>query len=399
MSTDALAPTALNEGGGAEPPRSLAETQLNQLLVPIAPTPSKPTSGRIPGFYAPLDLLAIRPPDYLVSRLLPASGITCLAGPSGTGKTFLALAFACSVATGAECLGYAVKRGRALYLAAEGFHGICARLLAWEKAHGHKIDPDWLCIVEPPLILTDRNNFDGLLLRLDQWRADHGDISLIVVDTLAQTMTGAENEDGPMKTFVRAVEKMSSRYRCAILVLHHPPKDTAEKSGAQLFRGHGSLYAALQCGLLMRPGAGHVELTQPKNKDDDPAPKLTLAWAPVDVSDRLGYRPDGRPITSCVFEPATAVAVGASVRKPGPSKSSNRVAAEEAIRHCLEHGPTQHRELERAVAGAVDDPAHARNALKTARDGLLRDGIIRKRDDGLWALTELPSGDLAGNNP
>ena len=292
---------------------------------------------------------------------------------------------ACSVATGIDFLGYKAKRGRVVYLAAEGFSGIGRRILGWEKANEARTD-DWLVVVEPPVLMNEQDSFNYLAERLDHYRASNSAISLIVVDTLAQTMSGVENDAEPMMDYVRALEALAGRYGCAALVLHHPPKDTAEKSGAGLFRGHGSLFAALQCGLAIRTVTGCIELTQPKNKDDEPAPKTTLRLTPVDLTGELGTHGDGSPITSCVVEVAPGTPSGAAPSKRGPSKTDHRRAADEAILGRLKDGRARHRDLKQAVAAVIDDPTKAQNTLKTAIEGLQRDGKIKKSDDGLWEL-------------
>jgi RecA-family ATPase len=54
-------------------------------------------------------------------------------GDPGSGKTFIALNVAASVATGIAWNGQNVKQGSGFYIAGEGFSGISRRLAAWSN--------------------------------------------------------------------------------------------------------------------------------------------------------------------------------------------------------------------------------------------------------------------------
>lgn len=57
-----------------------------------------------------------------------------LVGGYGLGKTFVALSFAASVATGRDWLGRRVQRRRVLFVIGEGAYGLDPRVCAWEAA-------------------------------------------------------------------------------------------------------------------------------------------------------------------------------------------------------------------------------------------------------------------------
>ena len=64
--------------------------------------------------------------DWLLTDLIPASGLAILAGPPASGKTFLAHDLALGVATGGQTWGRAPLAGNVLYVDAEN----APRLLA-----------------------------------------------------------------------------------------------------------------------------------------------------------------------------------------------------------------------------------------------------------------------------
>src|SRR5919199_3548534 len=77
-------------------------------------------------------------PRWLVGNHLVAESISVLFGPSGGGKTFVALDLALTVATGQDWLGTEpVEAGYVVYATSEGLAGLARRIHAWRAAHGH----------------------------------------------------------------------------------------------------------------------------------------------------------------------------------------------------------------------------------------------------------------------
>ena len=56
-------------------------------------------------------VLSLPPPDWLVKNVLPVGSQGVLFGPSGSGKSFVALDMALSLATGQPWQGLEVKQG------------------------------------------------------------------------------------------------------------------------------------------------------------------------------------------------------------------------------------------------------------------------------------------------
>jgi hypothetical protein len=66
--------------------------------------------------------------DRLIKRLMGAASFVVIAGPTGSGKTFLALDAAIHVANGWEWFGRKTMRAGILYVGAEGQDGIRKRI-------------------------------------------------------------------------------------------------------------------------------------------------------------------------------------------------------------------------------------------------------------------------------
>jgi hypothetical protein len=66
------------------------------------------------------DLADLPPLEWDIDGVLPTGGLNYLIGPAGVGKSLLALWWACCIGLGRNWYGRSVKRGRVIYVAAEG---------------------------------------------------------------------------------------------------------------------------------------------------------------------------------------------------------------------------------------------------------------------------------------
>ncbi len=110
-------------------------------------------------------LLTGREPEALVDGRIPAGGFVVGIGPPGTGKTFLSLDLALSVATGRHWLDVKVGRpGPVIYIAADGA-GLKARVHAWKSAHGYRDDePLGMSIWNEPVNFLGLSGFPNAIL-------------------------------------------------------------------------------------------------------------------------------------------------------------------------------------------------------------------------------------------
>ncbi|MEJ7787957.1 MAG: AAA family ATPase, partial [Solirubrobacteraceae bacterium] len=134
------------------------------------------------------DLANLKPPEFLIDTLLPAGGFSVLFGPSGVGKSFLALDWALCIANGIAWYGQTVQPGWVLYICAEGRSGLGIRVHAWQQARRQRE-------VERIRFLPDAVNFlDAAQLakaRLTMAALPEPP-ALIVIDTMARSMVGGD---------------------------------------------------------------------------------------------------------------------------------------------------------------------------------------------------------------
>ena len=92
-------------------------------------------------------------PEPLIDDTLDQRTVALLAGRNSTGKSFLALDWACCIATGQRWQGREVATfGPVLCIAAEGAHGLHQRVSAWEHSWGRGTTVDALDVL--PLAVT-----------------------------------------------------------------------------------------------------------------------------------------------------------------------------------------------------------------------------------------------------
>jgi RecA/RadA recombinase len=240
----------------------------------------------LPFRVVPLSALNDLPdPEPLIhGDVIDRGTVTMLAGPSGHGKSFLALDWACSVATGSEWLGHDAVQGRVLYVAAEGGTGMKSRVRSWRKAHG-VIDDKYFTMVIDPVQFGDAEALAGLI-------SIAADFDFVIIDTVARCTAGLEeNSARDMGLFVSALYKIrDAREECGttVLIVHHTGYDRSRARGS----------SALQ--------AGVDNVYQVNALGDDPRTLFTLTTTkrkdgPVPADRALKLEVVG---SSCVVEEA-----------------------------------------------------------------------------------------------
>jgi putative DNA primase/helicase len=113
------------------------------------------------------------PPDELIEGLLTVGDGAVLYGDSNSGKTFLVIDMAASVARGVPWMGKRTEPGLVVYLAAESPVSVRGRLQAYQKHHGCKV-PNF-AIVQSPIDLFDGDaDTIGLSNWFSNWSASEG---------------------------------------------------------------------------------------------------------------------------------------------------------------------------------------------------------------------------------
>lgn len=270
------------------------------------------------------DLAALPPREWLVPGLVPCDALACLFGAPGTGKTFVALDLALSIACGLrEWQGQPLPvwpegAPGVVYVAGEGIHGIRDRVKAWEthKRLGEaQLAQAPLSFVQHPVNLTKEaaaSDFAEAVVQHHQAAATRP-VKLVVFDTLARCAVGAdENSSQEMGVVVANVDRIRRVLGdgCSVLLVHH-----SGKSAPTAMRGSSAINGAVDTALaLLRPSS-----SSPSTGDATGfAPLLLRAVKQKDgpcTTVRMGLRPhadsmvvvrpeDAAPIPSPAAPPA-----------------------------------------------------------------------------------------------
>lgn len=240
---------------------------------------------------AELATTEIKAPVFAVNQLLPA-GLTVLAAPPKTGKSWLCLALADAVATGQKFMGYDVNAGDVLYLALEDSRYRVKQRL---QKIGSAI-PDNLKIVTTGARRLD----NGLLLQMEKWIMTTPTARLIVVDTLARvrpmTTYGLDAYNADTAT-IAPLQAMALEHDVAIILVTHFSKAkqmTADADPFDRITGSNGLFGVADAAWLIygkRGGEDYTFRTTGRDSMDNEFAiafdKTTFRWSMLGTSESL----------------------------------------------------------------------------------------------------------------
>lgn len=261
-------------------PRSVGTAQEKFRPTPAAAVANQvdPETGEIvpndkPLFTAVHELLGeIKAIEWIIEGYIEMDALGMLYGPSGGGKSFVAVSMACSVATGAPWFGCAVNQGAVFYIAGEGHQGLARRFAAWSKATGVAITKDTPLFKSNHAVqMLDPDAPEKLKAEIRRMIAHTGHVpKLIEIDTLARNFgDGDENKQQDANRFIEAMDEIRREFRCHVLVVHHSGHESERARGSSAFK------AAMDQELWVKGGSGRLELQVTKMKDAElPANRL-----------------------------------------------------------------------------------------------------------------------------
>lgn len=173
-------------------------------------------------------------PTWIIEDKFPEVGVGSIWGPSGSGKSFLAIDLSIKVATGKPWRGMPVKQGTVLYIAPEDSFGVRRRLEVAMDAQG--IDGAHVKV----LSLSPKIHVKKQVLQITEAAKQYGKISMIIVDTLAAGTPGMdENSAKEVGLMLDIVRHMAEELQTLVILIHHTGKDASR--GA---RGSVALHGA-----------------------------------------------------------------------------------------------------------------------------------------------------------
>ncbi len=232
--------------------------------------------------------------EWLVKKLLPRQGVAALYGAPKSFKSFIGEDIGLHVALGWPWAGRATTRGPVVYIAAENAAGVRKRKVGFEMTHAghlpHRV-PFYLIGAAPDLG-TENNDLSALIAAI----AAVGVVPvLIVIDTLAQTLCGGEENGGGMMNFVSKATALANHYKACVIAVHHVPLADDKR-----LRGHTSLHGGVDAQILADRNNNEMttSLSLEKLKDEEDGFKLTAHLVRIVI----GHDGDGDEISTLVVD-------------------------------------------------------------------------------------------------
>jgi hypothetical protein len=189
---------------------------------------------------------------------------------------------------------------------------------------------------------------------------------MIVIDTLARCFgDGDENRQPDMARFVEALDLLRRTFGCAVVVLHHTPKEADEMRGSSALEG--------ACDVVIRAGKSDRGYEAFVRKQKDGASGIAFGF---EMQSRVvGIDEDGEPITSLV-----AVLDGEGRETSAPAndtepKGRNQAAILEVLAGHPD-GLTDEGWREAAKTAGAIGGANPNRAFRDARDALKKAGLV-----------------------
>jgi hypothetical protein len=245
-----------------------------------------PDAGRYKILW-PADVSVIPSIQWRIKHVLPTIGLAAVYGPSGSGKSFLALDLAAAISKGNKWFGIRTYQAPVVYLMLEGEGGIKTRVLALEEAHG-PLPANGFGVITQSFQLTSPQDVADLAEVVPTG-------SVVFIDTLNRAApTSDENSSKEMGEILEAAKALYKATNSLVILVHHTGKDTSRG-----MRGHSSLVAALDGAIEVQRSDQKRSWTVAKTKDGEDGKTVNFKLK----HHALGQDADGEDITSCSIEP------------------------------------------------------------------------------------------------
>jgi AAA domain len=300
------------------------------------------------------ELAALPQPEPLIEGVMDKGTVTMLSGPFSTGKSFIALDWALSLASGSPWMGHDAEQARVLYISAEGAYGQTRRVEAWRELHPDaELDDNFEMIINP-VQFGEPEHLAFLI-------ADAKDFDVIVIDTVARCTTGLEeNSTKDMGLFIEAAYRVKDALAAGnmgtVILVHHTGYNTSRS------RGSSALPSGVDAAFLTESDDPHAMITMKSVKRKDGPP-------PSEVHMRLV-----ESANSVVLESADAIF----------DEAYNHGGRSKQIIEYLEDHPLSHGKA------IVDHLGDTRTAVYNTLKNLVELGQVLQKIDGRKKLYWLP---------
>lgn len=172
----------------------------------------------------------------------------------GSGKTIIAQDAGIAVASGGMWLGHPCRRGGVVHVDFELGLDVVYRRYA-RMAHARGVELDTLAL---ELVSSDPHLWLNAKDALTEWSALMSGRLLVIIDSLSMALPGVDENSALIQEFIGRLTPLSNSTGCAVIIIHHSKKPSADGPTDRRLVGRGS------GAILAQTGAGWVL----ESKDD-----------------------------------------------------------------------------------------------------------------------------------
>ncbi len=211
--------------------------------------------------------------EPLIEDVLMLDSISWLHGKPGHAKSFIALDWACCVATGRQWRGQQTQHGEVLYVVAEGAQGMHERRQAWEITNDVEVPAGQLSFLPVAVQMLQDLDVAAMAMIVAELKP-----AMVVIDTQARVTVGAdENSSRDMGQFVASVDQLRVASGACILTVHH------EARAGDSLRGSTALEGAATTVIRATKDGALVRIDCTKQKDGPEFDPILTRLGPVVV--------------------------------------------------------------------------------------------------------------------
>lgn len=193
-----------------------------------------------------LMLQHFEPVPFTVNCILP-TGLSLMASPPKSGKSWFSLELCLSVSKGETFLGLGTTQSDVLYLDLEdGDAELKERIKKVNR--GEDVPDGFMYLTEVPTM------DNGLVEMLEKTLAEHPTIKLVVLDTLGMvlgTQTKDSNQFAQDYEMFRTLKQVATKYSISLLVIHHTRKTSDDKNPFNRIYGGVAVQGALDTMMVL----------------------------------------------------------------------------------------------------------------------------------------------------
>jgi 5S rRNA maturation endonuclease (ribonuclease M5) len=173
-------------------------------------------------------------PKWLIKDVVEEESLMQIYGAPKSGKSFVAIAMSCAIATGKDFYGNKAFKKPVLYIVGEGLRG-CKRRLSAIQQGMYSLKDAPLYLSDRAVRIGDKDDFERLVQEIEAVKSIEGDIGMIVVDTFQRNFGGGnENSAEDVGNFIHQLDGLISTYGCNVCIVHHSGHEGTRARGSSV---------------------------------------------------------------------------------------------------------------------------------------------------------------------